>query len=405
MKGKHILTCIITLALIGCLVGCTEGESTQNAIDLAIVSGYHANSPIPAFRSTTVQTAIENCTATYGSVCLIVNDGSPHVVADYNISKPEKSLSSTKKVEVSQAQANQIISVLSGAKAITPEVDTLASIALAARSLEDAQGEKYIIIADSGLSTSGYLNFTQNLLRADSHTVIDYLVDTKALPALSDICITWVGLGDVAGNQDVLTPSGLETLKSIWSGVLYAAGARSVEFTADLPGVSTTESSSLPYVTPVPILQDTPLTIDVSNICFDAPLILGEEKILFLPDTSTFADCDAAMATLKPIADYMVSHPSFQILLAGTTATAGSNDDCKHLSKARAMAVKELLTSMGVDEHQVAATIGLGYDHKYHVPDIGVNGLQNENAPANRSVIIFDASSEAAVEMLSDELQ
>ena len=69
------------------------------------------------------------------------------------------------------------------------------------------------------------------------------------------------------------------------------------------------------------------------------------------------------------------------------------------------MAVKELLTSMGVDEHQVAATIGLGYDHKYHVPDIGVNGLQNENAPANRSVIIFDASSEAAVEMLSDELQ
>lgn len=401
MKFKYLLIFVIVLGFIGHLTGCANNENSASVVDLAIVIGYHANAPTPALQSSTVSEAIMNSTVTYGSVCVVVNDGAPYVVADYDISAPQKNLSASKQNEIAQAQASQIVSVLTNARASTPEVDTLSAITLAARSLEDSQGTKYILVIDSGLSTCGYIDFTQNLLRADSQTIIEYLESSQALPSLDDISVVWVGLGDVAGAQDHLTPSNLETLESIWGEVLYAAGANSVEFASDLPGSLPADTQELPYVTPVEIVQDMPIVIDVSTINFNAPLILDEEKILFLPDTATFADYDVAIETLQPIAEYMMSSPDFRLLLAGTTATAGSNESCKTFSKTRADAVKDLLISMGINEEQIAGTVGLGYDHKYHIPDIGADGHLNSNAPANRSVILFDAASEAASEIIA----
>ena len=154
-------------------------------------------------------------------------------------------------------------------------------------------------------------------------------------------------------------------------------------------------------MTPVSILQDASIIVETSAVSFDNPIIFNEEKILFLPDTATFADYDAVADTLGPIAEYMALYPNFRLLLAGTTATAGSDESCKQLSLMRADAVKNLLLDMGVDEKQITQTIGLGYDHKYHIPDIDSNGQQNANAAENRSVILFDANSEEAGALLS----
>ena len=400
MKKKYRTILLVIAMLVVCFSGCGTTKDINPPINIAIVSGYHANAPIPAIHAATIQDAIINSTSSYGSVCVVVNDGAPYVAADYQISAPEKNLSSTKRKEIAQAQATQITAVLTDAQATTPEVDTLAAITLAVRSLSDAQGQKYIVIADSGLSTCGYMDFTQNLLQADSQTIIDYLTATEALPKMNGIDVIWVGLGDVAGSQTPLTPSNLETLRSIWNSVLYAAGVQSVEFASDLPGTTPTTNLNLPYVTPVSILQDASIIVETSTISFDNPIIFNEEKILFLPDTATFADYDAAADTLWPIAEYMALYPDFRLLLAGTTATAGSNESCKQLSLMRADAVKNLLLDMGVDENQITRTIGLGYNHKYHIPDIDSNGQQNTNAAENRSVILFDANSEEAGALL-----
>ena len=400
MKKKYRAILLVIAMLVVCLSGCDATKDTNTPINIAIVSGYHANAPIPAIHAATIQDAIINSTSSYGSVCIVINDGAPYVVADYQISTPEKNLSSTKRKEIAQAQATQITAVLTDAQATTPEVDTLAAITLAVRSLSDTQGQKYIVIDDSGLSTCGYMNFTQNLLQADSQTIVDYLTATEALPKMDGIDVIWVGLGDVAGSQTPLTPSNLETLRSIWNSVLYAAGVQSVEFASDLPSTTPTTDLNLPYVTPVSILQDASIIVETSAVSFDNPIIFNEEKILFLPDTATFADYDAAADTLGPIAEYMALYPNFRLLLAGTTATAGSNESCKQLSLMRADAVKNLLLDMGVDEKQITQTIGLGYDHKYHIPDIDSNGQQNANAAENRSVILFDANSEEAGALL-----
>lgn len=400
MKKKYRTILLVIAMLVACLSGCGATKDANTPVNIAIVSGYHANAPIPAIHAATIQDAIINSTSSYGSVCVVINDGAPFVTADYQISAPEKNLSSTKRKEIAQAQATQITAALTDAQAITPEVDTLAAISLAVRSLSDAQGQKYIVIADSGLSTCGYMDFTQNLLQADSQTIIDYLTATEALPKMDGIDVIWIGLGDVAGSQTPLTPSNLETLRSIWNSVLYAAGAQSVEFASDLPDTTPTTNLNLPYVTPVSILQDASIIVETSTVSFDNPIVFNEKKILFLPDTATFADYDAAADTLGPIAEYMALYPDFRLLLAGTTATAGSNESCKQLSLMRADAVKNLLLDMGVDENQITRTIGLGYDHKYHIPDIDSNGQQNTNAAENRSVILFDANSKEAGALL-----
>lgn len=400
MKKIYRVISLLLIAVLTavCLSGCKNNKGADPPTNLAIVSGNHSNAPAPAIHAATIQDAIMSSTLSYGSVCIITADGAPYVAADYQIEAPEKHLSGAKLEEIAQAQTAQITAVLEENQAVTPEVDTLGAITLAARSLADAQGLKYIIIADSGLATSGYIDCTKNLLQADSQTVIDYLTANKALPELDGTNVVWVGLGDVAGNQAPLTPSNLETLRSIWSGVLYAAGAQTVEFASDLPGSTSAANLNLPYVTPVNILQDAPITISFEN-----PIILDKDKILFLPDTAEFADRDAAEDTLRPIVEYMELHPDFRLLLAGTTATVvGNNESCKRFSLTRAEAVKSLLVEMGAAENQIAGTVGLGFDNDYHIPDLDPDGKRNSNAPKNRSVILFDADSEKARALLNN---
>lgn len=390
-KVKMLIAAALMMVMAG-LTGCTGSDEPigqTSGINLAIVYGCHANAPVPALSSATVADAIYNSAASYGSVTVIVNDGAPYAAASYDIAAPEQNLSGTKRAEIAKSQANQILSVLSSAQAATPEVDTLGAISLAARSLEGAQGEKVILVLDSGLSTRGYMDFTRNLLRADGQTVADYLQQTKALPDLTGVCVVWTGLGDVSGDQAVLTPSALETLKELWTRVLNEAGASSVTFTSDLPGRPAEEE--LPYVTPVEIMQDAPIDVNTETFSLERPIVLDEEKILFLPDSAEFADAEAASECLRPIAEQLVAHPELKVVLAGTTATVGSNEDCKVLSKRRAEAVKDLLVELGTPEDSFKAVLGLGYKHEFHVPDIGADGLLNANATANRSVVVFNA--------------
>ncbi|MPM07779.1 hypothetical protein SDC9_54087 [bioreactor metagenome] len=64
------------------------------------------------------------------------------------------------------------------------------------------------------------------------------------------------------------------------------------------------------------------------------------------------------------------------------------------------MAVKELLCDLGVPSDQIVAVLGLGYENKWHLPDVDADGGLNENAPKNRSVIILDAGSKDALQLL-----
>lgn len=63
--------------------------------------------------------------------------------------------------------------------------------------------------------------------------------------------------------------------------------------------------------------------------------------------------------------------------------------------------VKDLLTGLRMEAERTTA-IGLGYDHKFHIPGIGPDGKLNSNASANQSVIVFSASERTSAELLTD---
>lgn len=407
MKKMAVLVLALTmlLALCGCPDKNEESRNGEDSVSIAVVSGYRANCPLPPYNSLTVSNAIMDSAVSYGKVTIIVADGMPYAMADFAIAPPERDLSSTKRRDIAKAQTQQIVQTISNAKAQTAEADVLAAINLAARSLSNAEGERVLLVLDSGLATTGYINFTNNLLRAtNTQAIVTYLEETKLLPDLSGIDVLWVGLGDTCGKQQPLTPSNRETLKAIWNDALLAAGAQSVFFSDDLPGSAPTDDEKLPPVSPVMIYGDPGFVIaeevaaqEEDTPIFDEPILVEEEmddgKVLFLPDTAVLADPDAAMDALKPISEVLIAHPEVRIVLAGTTASAGTKEACERLSCERAGTVRQVLLDLGVGNEQIAGIYGLGYDNAFHVPDKNPDGSLNENAPANRAVIILNVDS------------
>lgn len=398
MKKTLILTMMLLTAM---LTGCGNQPATSQKVascpvDVAIVSGCRANQPLPAYGSDSIREIVEAACRNTGTATIIVNDGSPFAADSLSITAMKSGISDAKADAIVMSNTNAIINAVQNARAVTEEADTLNAIVLAARSFTEGNSH-VMIVCDNGLSTCGYINFQNNLLRADPQTVVNYLKQNHALPDLTDVAVYWVGLGDVAGAQDDLTPTNLNTLRSIWQAVLTACGA-SVTFDSSLP--STNYDASLPPVTPIKIYSDNPIAIEEPDDTTAEPIILDETKLAFIADSTLLADADAAALALQPVADALKADPSRKILLCGTTATVGKNEQCRVFSLGRAEAVRDLLAGMGLSIDRITC-LGLGYDNGFHIPDVNADGVLNENAGANRSVVILDASTSEAQAILA----
>ncbi len=143
----------------------------------------------------------------------------------------------------------------------------------------------------------------------------------------------------------------------------------------------------------------------VEDTVFEVPFELNETLVRFKANEAVFIDEDAAKAALAPVADIILAHPGHLILLAGTTAQWGSQEACAALSDRRAAAVKDLLVNyFGVPESQLISA-GLGYadDPFVRGQDVTSSGdfIETEGAK-NRRVIVLDAESEIAVQILGN---
>ena len=145
--------------------------------------------------------------------------------------------------------------------------------------------------------------------------------------------------------------------------------------------------------------------IEEEPLVFEVPFELNETQVHFVANEAIFIDEEAAIAALAPVAEIILAHPDHPILLAGTTATWGSQDSCVNLSNRRAGAVKDLLVNYyGVPEDQLK-TIGLGFaaDPFVRGQDVDSNGnfIETEGAK-NRRTIIMDAEDPIAKELLGE---
>lgn len=150
-----------------------------------------------------------------------------------------------------------------------------------------------------------------------------------------------------------------------------------------------------PAVTPVPVLQDEPL----SFLAQEGGLVLDDTSPLrFVGDEAIYLDEAAAQETLAPVAEALRANPEQQVLIVGTTASLpGQEAACQALSQARAETVQATLIELGVSPAQLT-TLGLGFDRDpWHIDDLGPDGLQVEaNAQLNRKVVLLDAAGQEA---------
>lgn len=138
-------------------------------------------------------------------------------------------------------------------------------------------------------------------------------------------------------------------------------------------------------------------------LVFETPFELNQAQVMFKAESAEFVDPEAAEAALKPVAEVILAHPDHPVLLAGTTATDGSQEARVDLSNRRAAAVKKLLVdSFDVPESQLL-TVGLGFEADPFVrgKDRDANGkfVETEGAK-NRRVVVMDANAPVAKELL-----
>lgn len=383
-------------------------------IHLAAVIGSHGNAPRPNLGL--IEDLVYDACYTYGSVTLVCDDGDPFTLV-IDIPNQEPSLSTNKYKQIANEQTKQILTAASQMQAKADEVDTLRAIQYAARSLESVKAENdavekvcKMVILDSCLSTTGALSFSEhNLNNIDPADVVDQLTKMNEIPVMDGVAVTVYTCGDTAGKkQKTLTEANRRTLKKVWESILEAGNA-DVNMKNDLPLSSVYDEDSLPPVTPISVVQD---SVDINNAkeasdaFADGGVISFDEKsIAFCKGTAELADKDAAKQAITYVAEYMVTHPDFNLLVCGTTACWGGNEYCITLSNARSSVVCQLLINeFGIEPERVRS-VGVGYNFPdFYTYDQTTDGNLDETvAPVNRTVKMVDLNSDTASRILKME--
>lgn len=404
MKRISKIAAVLTVGvMLVSLTGCSDAitakaEKAPNA--LALVIGNHKCSRKPNLNSLRILETVSDTVENYGFISVISIDGNPSLEAgdSYDIPEQYKNADETKLHEDAVNKARNLMERLEDIQANDEEVDTLKAIRIAAESFDEApvNMEKKMFIVDTGLSTTGLLDFNNNLLCGEPEAVAEMLADKDAIPDLSGIAVTWCRT-KVAAPQAELSPGQENVLEGIWKAIIEKGGG-TVSFLES--NTSEFMDESLPEVSTIELSIEEPVKFDEIDMntekeVFDKPVFFSEEQIRFQGDSEKYAEPEKAAACIKPVAEYMLANTDFRILLAGTTADDEYNQYVKELSCARAEKVKSSLIEMGVPKERIVA-VGLGNRDPWHIYGVGISG---DLAAQNRKVVLLNADVEEAMKI------
>lgn len=406
--------------------GCTEELPEETPTALVILAGNHSNSKKINF---SLQDKVNEVYSTFGNATLIVIDGNPTVerkdgqpIGFYNYEYTQQSKDDYKykniwEREYLEPQKSSFCDAIENAKPDDPEVDTLKAIQESVKSLNEMKSSmktevnKEIIIYDTGFSTSGALNFLNEKLidiinsqtriwedenkKNEVKAIIDDLCNKMELPDLSDIKITWYGLGEVCPPQPELSNLNIENLRYIWGEILKKSKA--------IPSNESDVDNDYGIFVEMTTAEDLSYAMDVTPIIFWNDIVkLTEKELAFKPDSDEYCSETEAKKVLEPYAKNLMKYPDMNILLVGTTADPSRNGGSKSLSERRAKRVKKTLLEFGITNDRIN-TIGLGAKSPWYESE-WKNGEFNETiAKENRAVIILSSDSDQAKEILRNE--
>ncbi|MEG2642110.1 MAG: OmpA family protein [Eubacterium sp.] len=359
----------VILGLAGC--GSKEYNNVENGKPaVAYMIANTANARSIDSSAPMVQDTMMDCAESYGYSFIVRVDGEPEIVSsvDLDIDAQFKNASKERLARDACNKATNLLGVLDDVKAEYPEVDYLEGLRCAAaslRSLDDGYTSRSIICCGTGLGTTGYLDFKNNLLSAETQVIIEMLKEREAIPDLTGITVYWLGMGQVSSPQNKLTPKQTKNLQDIWQAVVEAAGGEFVPNDYITVDSEKEEEKQLPSVSVVDISSDKPIVFESKVLeddgekqnAFEEPIMLGENQVKFISDASNYLNPDDAVAIIRPIAEYLVQHNAINLLLIGTTAGDKTDESSLRLSQERADAVKKTLIEHGVGTGRIT-TLG-----------------------------------------------
>jgi outer membrane protein OmpA-like peptidoglycan-associated protein len=370
-----------SLAVMATMAGCADKSEPTGG--LAIVVGARSNMPAPSLDAT-ANDALETAVLSQSYLSVVVADGAPFEVQGGPLSADD----TNQQVQNRDRERNRqlVRTTIAEAAAKTPETDLLRALDLAARAISGESGAHTIVVVDSGLSTVAPLDFTQaGLLDADPTELATSLKVTGQLPDLAGVDVVFQGLGDTALPQEPIGRAQRTNLIGIWQAVVEAAGGHGQSEDAPLSGDAI---PGLPSVTPVPPGADFQ--------CTAGTVVLTGGDVAFQPNSADFVDPAAAGEILRPIAAQMVD-AQLTATVTGTTARVNDLEGQRELSRERAQAVADALTSQGVPSASLTV-VGLGSEFPDYVQDHDSNGALIPGAAAeNRKVVIQLAGASADV--------
>lgn len=407
---RGLLTVVMVLAVSSLAIGCAGNKASASNGEkkaISILVGNHLGSKSLNLNSPVIYDKIIDVISGFGYVSVVSVDGNPSVVVkgSYDIKEQYKKAAEEKLRSEAELKAKNLLALICEVHADDEEVDTLEAIRLAVRSLSEAPGnsQKELVIADTGISTKGLLDFHNNLISADPTAIADLLEEKRAIPDLTGVTVYWANMGDCDGKiQPELSPRQREVLKSIWTEIITRGGG-TINI-LDITANEGTIGAELPKVSTVNFPKEGAIMFEAlqeqnKKLSFSQPVIFSEQQIGFKGDSDQYVDRAKAVSCISPVADYMNSNPEFRILLCGTTAGDEDNSFSLSLSAARANAVKRTLVEMGVDQNRIY-TAGLGSHDEWHIYNVPLSSPQSA---VNRKVVMLDSASSGAQRIMRDE--
>lgn len=392
---------LVNLALVMVLIfasacGKVGGQEVEKE-NVQLLLGIRNNSKAPDLKK--AEEEIKGALKSQGNLGLTLIDGSPKLVKSFESPKPKAMLSPSKKQDILKTQFEEINTFIGGLRPQAPECDILKAINISADNLADRGGVKSLVIMDSGLSTTGLLDFrSADVASLKIDEIIGALQSKKAIPNLEGVDVSWYGMGQTTDPQIEPSSEYKYVLEELWTAILKEAGAKSVHIARESLEDVELDRSDFPKVSPVDCKLEESIIASL-----DEPMVFGQEKIKFKSDSAELlTNKKDVEARLKPIVDFMNENSQEKILLAGTTAKYGSQKSCEDLSLKRCETIKTILVSMGIEETRIRL-LGLGYENPFYQNDLKADGSQDEVlAVKNRTVIVMSLKSQTAKDLLGE---